>query len=47
MRYIAELLVGKPLSIALRLLAFGGVIFFGSLFTIAEIVDIILTSKGE
>lgn len=47
MRYIAELLVGKLLSIALKLLAFGGVIFFGSMFTIAEIIDIILTSKEE
>lgn len=45
MRYIAELLVGKSIATVIKLLAFGGAIFFGGLFTAAEIIDIILNHK--
>lgn len=45
MRYIAELLVGKSIATAIKLLAFGGAIFFGGMFTVVEILDIILNHK--
>ena len=45
MRYIAELLLGKSIAVVVKLLAFGGVIFFGGMFTVAEIIDIILSHK--
>ena len=43
MRYIAELLVRYPLVTAIKLLAFGVAIFFGTMITVVEIIDIILT----
>ncbi len=45
MRYIAELLIGKPLKVVVELLAFGAVIFFGGMFTLVEILDIIFKHK--
>lgn len=44
MRYVAELLIFKPLGVVLTFLAATAVFFFGVMFTIVEIVDIILTN---
>ena len=43
MRYIADILIDKPIGVVLTFLSLSAVFFFGVMFTIAEIIDIILS----
>ena len=47
MRYIAEILIGKPLGIVITFMALSCGIFFGVMFTVVEIIDIILHHRDK
>lgn len=47
MRYIAEILIGKPLGMVISFMVLSCGIFFGVMFTVVEIIDIILHHRDK